>query len=181
MSSNLLFRSFAGGEITPEMYGRLDLVKYQTGVALARNFIVLPHGPLARRPGFKFIAEVRDSTQAVKVIPFQFSATQTAVLEFGDEIVRMQVSGSSLLEAARAVTSIVGSTVTMTLAHSWTTGDDVFIGTRFHRITVTGATTFTTADRWGAATTASGTTASRVYTRATPRPTSSAWARPTGR
>ena len=166
--SNLLFRSFAGGEVTPEMYGRLDLVKHQTGVALCRNFQVLPHGPLARRPGFRFIAEVKDSTQAARLVPFQFSATQTAILEMGDEMVRMQVNGSSLLEASRAITSIVGSTVTMTLSHSWSTGDDVYIGTRFHRITVTGADTFTTADRWGAATTASGTTASRVYTLATP-------------
>jgi hypothetical protein len=154
------------------MYGRLDLFKYQTGVALARNFQVLPHGPLARRPGFKFIAEVKDSTQAVKLIPFQFSATQTAILEFSDEFVRMQVGGASLLEASKVVVSIVGSTVTVT-AHGWATGNDVFIGTsptngRFHRITVTGADTFTTADRWGAATTASGTTASRAYTLAVP-------------
>lgn len=168
MSSNLLFRSFAGGEITPEMYGRLDLTKYQTGLALARNFVILPHGPAARRPGTQFIAEVRDSTQAVKLIPFAFSATQTAVLEFADETVRMQIAGEALLEADVPITSIVGSTVTTTGAHGFSTNNDVFIGTRFHRITVTGATTFTTADRWGNATTAVGSAAARVYTVATP-------------
>jgi hypothetical protein len=168
MSSNLLFRSFAGGEITPEMYGRLDLAKYQTGLAKALNFTILPHGPAARRPGFKFIAEVRDSTQACKLIPFQFSSTQTAVLEFCDETVRMQIGAASLLEPAAAIASIVGSLVTTTGAHGYSSGQDVFIGTRFHRITVTGATTFTTANRWGAATTATGATASRVYTVATP-------------
>ena len=31
MPAKTLFQSFAGGEITPEMYGRLDLVKFQTG------------------------------------------------------------------------------------------------------------------------------------------------------
>ena len=51
-----LLRSFAGGEITPELYGRLDLTKYQTGLALARNFTTLPHGPATRRPGFRFHA-----------------------------------------------------------------------------------------------------------------------------
>jgi hypothetical protein len=167
MSSNLLFRSFAGGEITPEMYGRLDLTKYQTGVALARNFTVLPHGPLSRRPGFKFVAEVKDSTVSTKLIPFQFNAAQTSVLEFGNTSLRMQVGGSALLEASKVIVSIVGSTVTVT-GHGWSTGDDVYIGSRFHRITVTGANTFTTANRWGAATTASGATASRVYTVSTP-------------
>ena len=163
-----LHRSFAGGEITPELYGRLDLTKYQTGLALIRNFVVLPHGPVGRRPGLQFRVEARDSTQPVRLIPFSFSAEQTAVLEIGAGYARVLVNGDSVLEPSRAITSIVGSTVTMTLAHSWTTGDDVFIGTRFHRITVTGATTFTTADLWGAATTAVGTTASRVMVVATP-------------
>ena len=45
MSTKLLARSFAGGEITNELSGRLDLSKFQTGLSLCRNFIVLPHGP----------------------------------------------------------------------------------------------------------------------------------------
>lgn len=162
-----LHRSFAGGEITPEMLGRLDTVKYQTGLALCRNFTVLPHGPASRRPGFRYVAEARDSSKAVRLIPFQFSEDQTAVLEFSDQAVRFHITGQQLLETSKAVVSIVGSTVTVT-AHGWATGDDVFIGTRFHRITVTGADTFTTADRWGAATVAAGSTASRVYTVASP-------------
>jgi len=34
-----LHRSFAGGEVTPELYGRIELSKFQTGLALARNSI----------------------------------------------------------------------------------------------------------------------------------------------
>lgn len=172
-----LLRSFAGGEITPELYGRLDLGKYQTGLARALNFLVLPHGPAARRPGMRFIAEAHDSTRQVRLIPFAFSAEQTVVLEFGHLYVRFHVAGATLLQANKTVSSIVGNTVTVT-AHGWTTGDDVFIGVpdgsggwtsgRFHRITVTGANTFTTADRWGVATVATGTAAARVYTVATP-------------
>jgi len=162
-----LHRSFAGGVITPEMLGRLDTVKYQTGLAECRNFTILPHGPATRRPGFRYVAEVKDSTQAVRIIPFQFSEDQTAVIEFSDEAVRFHITGQQLLEATKAVVSIVGSTVTVT-AHGYATGDDVFIGGRSHRITVTGVNTFTTADRWGTATVASGTTAARVYTVASP-------------
>lgn len=163
-----LLRSFAGGEITPELYGRIDLTKYQTGLAKCLNATVLPHGPAARRPGFKYRVEARDSTKRVRLIPFAYSATQTVVLEFGHLTLRFLVNGQAVLEANVAIASIVGSTVTTTGAHGYSTGDDVFIGNRFHRITVTGGTTFTTADRWGNATTAVGTNAARVYTIATP-------------
>lgn len=167
MSVKTLLRSFAGGEVTPELYGRLDISKYQSGLAKCLNFMVLPHGPVARRPGFKYCVEARDSTKAVRLIPFSYSADQTVVLEFGDQYVRFLVGGEALLESNKTISSIVGSTVTVT-SHGYATGDDVFIGNRFHRITVTGVNTFTTADRWGAATVAAGTVAARVYTLATP-------------
>lgn len=158
-----LLRSFAGGEITPELYGRLDLTKYQTGLAKALNFQILPHGPAARRPGFEYVIETRDSTRKARLVPFSYSADQTIVLEFGHLYIRFHTNSDTLVEATKAIVSIVGSTVTVT-AHGYSTGDDVFIGNRCHRITVTGANTFTTADRWGVATTASGSTAARVYT-----------------
>ena len=98
MSTKFLLRSFAGGEITPELAGRIDLTKYQTGLALARNFITLPHGPAARRPGFEFIRAAGDSTHQVRLIPFAFSATQTVVLEFGHEYIRFHIEGATLLD-----------------------------------------------------------------------------------
>ena len=98
MSTKFLLRSFAGGEITPELAGRLDLTKYQTGLALARNFITLPHGPAARRPGFEFIRAAGNSAQRVRLIPFTFSAEQTAVIEFGHLYVRFHINGATLLD-----------------------------------------------------------------------------------
>lgn len=167
MSIKTLLRSFAAGEVTPELYGRIDLSKYITGLAKCLNFTTLPHGPASRRPGFRFCVEARNSAKKVRLIPFAYSADQTVILEFGDQYIRFLVNGQALLETSKAIVSIVGSTVTVT-AHGWTTGDDVFIGNRFHRITVTGANTFTTANLWGAATVASGTTAARVYTISSP-------------
>lgn len=167
MTTKLLLRSFAGGEITPELNGRIDLGKFQTGLGLARNFITLPHGPAARRPGTRFIIEAKDSTHKVRLIPFQFSADQTAVLEFGHQYIRFHIDGGTLLEGAVAIDSITGATVTAT-AHGFSTGDWVYIGARFHKITVTGANTFTTADFWGSASAADGPTCARVYTLASP-------------
>lgn len=98
MSSKFLLRSFAGGEITPELAGRLDLTKYQTGLSLCRNFITLPHGPAARRPGFEFVRAAGDSTHAVRLIPFTFSVSQTAVIELGHQYVRFHLNGGTLID-----------------------------------------------------------------------------------
>lgn len=96
MSKHLL-RSFAGGEITSELHGRLDLTKYQTGLSLCRNFITLPHGPATRRPGLEFVRAAGDSTHEVRLIPFTFSADQTAVIELGHEYIRFHIEGATLL------------------------------------------------------------------------------------
>lgn len=94
-----LSRSFSGGEITPELYGRLDLNSYQTGLSTCRNFIVLPHGPVANRPGTEFVREVKDSTKRTRLIPFAYSTTQTMVLEFGQSYIRFHTNGGTLLLA----------------------------------------------------------------------------------
>jgi hypothetical protein len=91
-------RSFSGGEVTPEFWGRIDDPKYQTGLATCRNFLVLPHGPVANRPGTQFVRAVKDSTKVTRLIPFSFSTTQTMVLEFGNLYVRFHTMGATLLD-----------------------------------------------------------------------------------
>ncbi len=95
----ILNRSFAGGEISPEMFGRIDDVKFATGTALMRNFIALPHGPAANRPGFQFVREVKDSSKKVRLIPFTFSATQTFAIEMGAGYFRFHTQGGTVLSA----------------------------------------------------------------------------------
>jgi len=92
-------RSFAGGEITPEMYGKIDDVRFQTGLATCRNFFTLPHGPAVNRPGFEFVREVKDSTKATRLLPFSFSVTQTLVIEMGAGYFRFHSQGGTVLTA----------------------------------------------------------------------------------
>lgn len=94
-----LQRSFAGGEVTPEFFGRIDDVKYATGAAKVRNFITLPHGPATNRPGFAFVRAVKTSAKRTRLIPFSYSTTQTMVLEFGDGYIRFHTQGGTLLSA----------------------------------------------------------------------------------
>src|SRR5688500_9908193 len=92
------FRSFAGGEITPELFGRIDLTKRQTGLALARNFWVLAHGPAQNRHGFGYVNEVRDSNTKAVLIPFSYNTQQTFAIEFSNQAIRWHTNGGTLLE-----------------------------------------------------------------------------------
>lgn len=101
-SSKTLTRSFAGGEITPEMYGRLDNVKFQTGLALCLNAYVLPHGPVAKRPGTGYVNAAGNSAYAVRMLPFAFSADQTMAIEAGHQYLKFHTQGATLQAAPSA-------------------------------------------------------------------------------
>lgn len=90
-------RSFNGGEVTSEFFGRIDDAKYQTGLALCRNFIVLPHGPIANRPGFEFVRAVKHPDRATRLLNFTFSVEQTMVIEFGHQYFRFHTMGGTVL------------------------------------------------------------------------------------
>jgi len=98
-NARTLQRSFAGGEVTPEFYGRIDDVKYQTGLATCRNFVVFPHGPVANRSGTTYVREVKDSTKATRLIPFTYSTTQTMVIEMSPGYFRFHSQGGTLLSS----------------------------------------------------------------------------------
>lgn len=106
MTTKTLFRSFAGGEIATELFGRLDLVKFQTGLAKALNFEILPHGPAANRTGWEYVIETLDSTKRSVLIPFIYNTAQSYQLEFGDQYMRIHTAGGTVLEAAQNITGV---------------------------------------------------------------------------
>lgn len=95
-----LQQSFAGGEVSPAMYGRIDDQKYQQGLTTCRNFICLPQGPAQNRSGFAFVGEVKDSSKKTVLIPFVFSSDDTAVLEVGNSYIRIITKGGYISKAA---------------------------------------------------------------------------------
>ncbi|CAB3624693.1 hypothetical protein [Achromobacter pestifer] len=93
-----LSRSFARGEISPELFGRVDLPQYQTGLATCLNFVTLPHGPAQNRAGFGFVRATKYSNQRSRLIPFSFNTEQTFALEFGNGYVRFHTMGATLVD-----------------------------------------------------------------------------------
>ena len=91
-------RSFAGGEISPEVGARADMVKYATGVQQCLNFRVMKYGGLQYSAGSYFITEVKDSSKKVRLIEFVFSTEVRYVLEFGDQYIRVIKDGLYVLD-----------------------------------------------------------------------------------
>lgn len=89
--------SFSGGEVTPELFGRVDDPKYQSGLATCRNFVTKPHGPAENRAGFAYVREVKDSTKATRLLPFTYNTDQTMVIELGAGYFRFHTQGATLL------------------------------------------------------------------------------------
>lgn len=178
--------SFTGGEVSPSLYGRVDLVKYVTGLKTCKNFIVMRHGGVTNRPGTGFISEVKDSTKAVRLIPFIFNADQTYILEFGDQYMRVYRDNAQLTEAAKNITGATqANPCVLTIAtHSYSTGDEIVVADvggmaelngRNFKVTNLGANTVSlqtmdgvNLDATGFTTYTSGGTAAKVFEVATP-------------
>jgi hypothetical protein len=87
--TTLALNSFVSGEFSAKLDGRIDFGKYNTSCKTLENFLVHPQGAATRRVGTQFIAEVKDSSKKTRLIPFEFSTTQTYVLEFGNQYMRV--------------------------------------------------------------------------------------------
>lgn len=96
-NTRTLSRSFARGEISRELFGRVDLPQYQTGLATCKNFITLPHGPAQNRAGLEFVRETKNSAKRSRLFPFSFNTEQTFALEFGDQYIRFHTMGATLV------------------------------------------------------------------------------------
>ena len=102
MRASPMIAAFNAGELSPKLRGRIDIEKYAMGCKTLENFFCRAHGGVQRRPGTYFIGEVKDSSKATRLIPFQFNTTQAYILEFGNQYIRfykdyeqIEVSGAA--------------------------------------------------------------------------------------
>ena len=121
--------NFTGGELSPRLDGRTDLTKYTSGCATLENLVVYPHGSAARRPGSTFVAEVADSDNKTRLIPFEFSTTQTYMLEFSNLKMRVYKDSGAVLEGDKTISGITAANpaVVTATSHGYSNGDEVLI------------------------------------------------------
>jgi len=102
--------SFASGELTPFIQGRIDREIYYNGADKLRNVRVTPVGGAIRREGTKYI-DSTTSNLAARFISFQFNVVQTYLLVFTAGEFKVYKDG--VLQAT--VTSSPVSTLTATI------------------------------------------------------------------
>lgn len=100
--TTLALTSFVSGELGSKLDGRTDFDKYRTGCKTLENFLVHPQGAATRRVGTQFISEVKTSANKTRLIPFEFSTTQTYILEFGNQYIRFYKDKGQILSGGSA-------------------------------------------------------------------------------
>ena len=116
---NVIQPSFGAGELSPFLYGRIDLAKFHVGARTMQNFFVHPHGGASNRPGTRFVGEVDDSTKRHRLIPFQFRtlpAGQTYALVFGDRTMQVVLLNSG---APGFVLNAMSAIYTLATPYAW--------------------------------------------------------------
>ena len=89
MPNNIGVISLNAGKLTPLIDVRSDVEKHASGCRILNNMIPRIYGPVERRPGTKYIADVDDHDVKSRMIPFIFSSTIAYKLEFSDQIINV--------------------------------------------------------------------------------------------
>lgn len=87
--------AFNAGELSPLLYGRTDLTKYQAGCRQMENFLPTSQGAATRRPGLEYIAATKGNAVA-RLIPFEFSTTQAYIIEATATTFRFYMNGGQI-------------------------------------------------------------------------------------
>ena len=138
----IAFSNFTAGELSPRLDGRTDLSKYFNGVKTLENMVVHPHGAATRRPGTKFVHEVKTSSIQTRLIPFEFSTTQTYILELGNTYIRFFKDKGIITESDKTITAATKANpaVVTSSSHGYSDGDFVIISSVAGMVQVNGRT-----------------------------------------
>lgn len=128
LKNNVLL-SFAGGEVTPEIYGRLDLPAYQRGWQRIQNYEVLPQGAARYRNGSSHVANSKNLAHT-NLYKFTFSESDTFILEFIEKNIRFYRNFARLMNTATvAITGISAANPCVITApgHGFSNGQEIYI------------------------------------------------------
>ncbi len=121
--------NFNGGEVSPLLYGRVDVPRYKESLAKCKNYFPLIQGPITRRPGSEFVFSTKYPTKKSRLIPFEPSAASSYMLEFGDQYIRIYKNYALVTEATKVITGVskANPAVVTSASHGYSNGDRVII------------------------------------------------------
>mgnify|MGYP003331445713 FL=1 len=122
--------AFNAGELSSLMLGRQDVKKYASGLFVCYNAMPYTQGGWTRRPGTAFLHQTKYNNRESRVLPFQYSVTQTYILEFGHQYIRFFTDHGILTRTAQNITGITRASVgvvTYSGSDTYANGDRVHI------------------------------------------------------
>lgn len=121
--------SFNAGELSALLLGRQDIDKYAAGLFVCLNAIPLAQGAWTRRPGTAYLHQTKFHNRLSRLIAFQYSVTNTYILEFGHQYIRFFTSHGILTNTAQSITSISQANpgVVTKVTHGYSNGDRLYL------------------------------------------------------
>ena len=104
---NAIQTNFTGGQISPRLFGRVDVESYRNSLKTLNNMIVYPQGGAGRRFGTMHVGEGKDSAAGTdrkfRLVPFEYSDTNAYCLEFGHNYIRFYAQSAQVQSGGSAV------------------------------------------------------------------------------
>ena len=140
--------NFTKGEFSPLLLGRFDIAAYANGAKKIENFLIHNAGGAIRRPGSKFVAEVKTSSLSTRIIDFQFSTSQSYIIEMGNLYMRFYTDQGQVQNTTHAITGVsqAATAVVTSANHPFQNSDSVTI-TEVVGMTDLNGNTYTVANR----------------------------------
>jgi len=107
----MILTNFTSGELSPRLAGRVDVSKYFNGCQSLENFLVQPHGGVARRSGMRYVADAARHAGKSLLVPYEDANSVGWVLEFAQDeagagVLRFFSGAGRVLTASGAVMQI---------------------------------------------------------------------------
>lgn len=125
ISTDIHQTNFGAGELDSFIDGRADYAPIYSALKTAENIVILPEGGAYRRKGTRFISPAYAHSTKSRLIPFQYSLSQSYALEFGNLKIRFFKDKSRLVETAKNITAITKANpgVVTSAAHGYSNGE----------------------------------------------------------
>src|SRR5208283_2564130 len=81
--------TFNAGEISELLFNREDITKYKSACRVLENAFPLVEGGAKKMPGTYFAGSTLNQSSPCRLVPFQFSTSQGAILEFSAGFIRI--------------------------------------------------------------------------------------------
>lgn len=91
-----IYPNFARGEVSPLMFGRIDIEQYPTCLDKCRNVYIRPYGCATRLAGTEYVANAKNNGKA-RLLKFVFSATDSYIIECGAGYFRFYQNGAPVM------------------------------------------------------------------------------------